>query len=106
MLAVERSGSGGSPVLCLHGWPGGVSDYRLLTPLLVDTADVVVPHLPGFGDSFAPGDELRPPPPLGERARVFPRLLVRAISCLHKQDISPVCSSEQESRPRRGPRTT
>ncbi|MEJ2867658.1 alpha/beta hydrolase [Actinomycetospora sp. OC33-EN08] len=59
MLTVERSGSG-APVLCLHGWPGGVSDYRLLTPLLVDVADVVVPHLPGFGRSFTPGDELRP----------------------------------------------
>lgn len=60
MLAVERSGSG-TPVLCLHGWPGGVSDYRLLTPLLVDVADVVVPHLPGFGRSFTPEDATRPP---------------------------------------------
>lgn len=60
MLAVERSGSG-TPVLCLHGWPGGASDYRLLTPLLVDVADVVVPHLPGFGRSFAPQDATRPP---------------------------------------------
>jgi pimeloyl-ACP methyl ester carboxylesterase len=69
VLAVERSGAG-SPVLCLHGWPGGVSDYRLLTPLLVDTADVVVPHLPGFGDSFSPGDELRPPSDFSREAIV------------------------------------
>ncbi len=69
MLAVERGGAG-SPVLCLHGWPGGVSDYRLLTPLLVDTADVVVPHLPGFGDSFSPGDQLRPPSDFSREAMV------------------------------------
>lgn len=69
MLAVERSGAG-SPVLCLHGWPGGVSDYRLLTPLLVDAADVVVPHLPGFGASFVPGDELRPPSDFSREAIV------------------------------------
>ncbi|WP_406432105.1 alpha/beta hydrolase [Streptomyces sp. NBC_00631] len=48
------------PVLCLHGWPGGASDYRLLTPLLADVADVVVPHLPGFGRSFAAEDADRP----------------------------------------------
>lgn len=59
MLALERSGSG-DPVLCLHGWPGGASDYRLLTPLLTDVADVVVPHLPGFGRSFSPEDAARP----------------------------------------------
>ncbi|MDL5160246.1 alpha/beta fold hydrolase [Actinomycetospora termitidis] len=83
MLAVERSGSG-SPVLCLHGWPGGVSDYRLLTPLLVDVADVVVPHLPGFGKSFSPGDELRPPSDF-DRAHLV-RALVELITEL---DLGP-----------------
>ncbi|GLZ54478.1 hydrolase [Actinomycetospora sp. NBRC 106378] len=79
MLAVERSGSG-APVLCLHGWPGGVSDYRLLTPLLVDTAEVVVPHLPGFGKSFTPGDESRPPSDF-DRAHI--------VSALAELDLEP-----------------
>jgi len=49
-LAYDRSGSGPTVVL-LHGWPGGRSDYRLVTPLLADVADVVVPDLRGFGES-------------------------------------------------------
>jgi pimeloyl-ACP methyl ester carboxylesterase len=69
VLAVERSGTGPA-VLCLHGWPGGTSDYRLLTPLLAGEAEVVVPHLPGFGESFAPGDELRPPSDFSREAMV------------------------------------
>jgi pimeloyl-ACP methyl ester carboxylesterase len=49
-LAYDRTGEG-SPVVLLHGWPGGRSDYRLVAPLLTDVADVVVPDLRGFGDS-------------------------------------------------------
>jgi pimeloyl-ACP methyl ester carboxylesterase len=49
-LAYDRSGDG-PPVVLLHGWPGGRSDYRLVAPLLADTADVVVPDLRGFGES-------------------------------------------------------
>lgn len=49
-LAYDRSG-GGPPVVLLHGWPGGRSDYRLVAPLLADAADVVVPDLRGFGES-------------------------------------------------------
>jgi pimeloyl-ACP methyl ester carboxylesterase len=49
-LAYDRTGDG-PPVVLLHGWPGGRSDYRLVTPLLTDVADVVVPDLRGFGDS-------------------------------------------------------
>ena len=41
----------GPPVVLLHGWPGGRSDYRLVAPLLADSADVVVPDLRGFGES-------------------------------------------------------
>lgn len=48
-------------MLCLHGWPGGASDYRLLGPLLADAADVVVPHLAGFGNSYTHHDVTRPP---------------------------------------------
>jgi pimeloyl-ACP methyl ester carboxylesterase len=49
-LAYDRTGDG-PPVVLLHGWPGGRSDYRLMQPLLDDAADVVVPDLRGFGDS-------------------------------------------------------
>jgi pimeloyl-ACP methyl ester carboxylesterase len=49
-LAYDRTG-GGAPVVLLHGWPGGRSDYRLVEPLLADVADVVVPDLRGFGES-------------------------------------------------------
>src|SRR5687767_6903995 len=49
-LAYDRTG-GGPPVVLLHGWPGGRSDYRLVVPLLADAADVVVPDLRGFGES-------------------------------------------------------
>jgi pimeloyl-ACP methyl ester carboxylesterase len=49
-LAYERTGDG-PPVVLLHGWPGGRSDYRLVASLLADAADVVVPDLRGFGES-------------------------------------------------------
>jgi pimeloyl-ACP methyl ester carboxylesterase len=49
-LAYERAGSGPAVVL-LHGWPGDHADYRAVTPLLTDRADVVVPDLRGFGAS-------------------------------------------------------
>jgi pimeloyl-ACP methyl ester carboxylesterase len=49
-LAYDRSGSGPAVVL-LHGWPGDRADYRDLTPLLTDVADVVAPDLRGFGES-------------------------------------------------------
>jgi len=49
-LGYGRTGDG-PPVVLLHGWPGGRSDYRLVAPLLADVADVVVPDLRGFGES-------------------------------------------------------
>jgi pimeloyl-ACP methyl ester carboxylesterase len=49
-LAYDRTGDG-PPVVLLHGWPGGRSDYRAVVPLLADVADVVVPDLRGFGES-------------------------------------------------------
>ena len=79
MVAVDRNGSG-PPVLCLHGWPGGPSDYRLLSPLLVAEADVVVPHLLGYADSFEPADAQRPPSDFGRDAQV--RMLVELIDSL------------------------
>jgi pimeloyl-ACP methyl ester carboxylesterase len=49
-LASERAGAGPAVVL-LHGWPVDRADYRAVTPLLSDRADVVVPDLRGFGAS-------------------------------------------------------
>jgi pimeloyl-ACP methyl ester carboxylesterase len=49
-LAYEREGTGPAVVL-LHGWPGDHADYRAVTPLLSDHADVLVPDLRGFGAS-------------------------------------------------------
>jgi pimeloyl-ACP methyl ester carboxylesterase len=49
-ITYERVGSG-APVVLLHGWPGDHRDYRGLTPLLTDCADVVAPDLRGFGQS-------------------------------------------------------
>jgi pimeloyl-ACP methyl ester carboxylesterase len=49
-LAYDRAGSGPGVVL-LHGWPGDRHDYRDVTPLLADVADVTVPDLRGFGES-------------------------------------------------------
>jgi pimeloyl-ACP methyl ester carboxylesterase len=49
-LAYEREGTGPAVVL-LHGWPGDHADYRAVTPLLSDRADVVVLDLRGFGAS-------------------------------------------------------
>lgn len=49
-LAYDREGAG-PPVVLLHGWPGGRTDFRAVVPLLAGRADVVVPDLRGFGDS-------------------------------------------------------
>jgi pimeloyl-ACP methyl ester carboxylesterase len=58
-LAYDRLGAG-PPVVLLHGWPGDRQDFRLVTPLLADAAEVVVPDLRGFGESdkhdVDPGD--------------------------------------------------
>ena len=39
------------PVVLLHGWPGDRADYRDVTPLISDCAEVIVPDLRGFGES-------------------------------------------------------
>src|SRR2546428_90181 len=56
-LAYERTGAGPA-VLLLHGWPGDRTDYRAVVPLGSQAADVVVPDLPGFGESPKPLDHL------------------------------------------------
>ena len=52
-LAYDRAGKG-PPVVLLHGWPGGRTDYRHVVPLLADVAELVVPDLRGFGESDTP----------------------------------------------------
>jgi pimeloyl-ACP methyl ester carboxylesterase len=49
-IAYDRAGQG-PPVILLHGWPGDRADYRDVTPMLSDQADVVAPDLRGFGES-------------------------------------------------------
>jgi haloalkane dehalogenase len=46
----------GPPVLLLHGWPTSSFLYRNITPVLAGQHRVVVPDLPGFGDSDKPVD--------------------------------------------------
>jgi pimeloyl-ACP methyl ester carboxylesterase len=56
-LAYERVGAGPA-VLLLHGWPGDHGDYRAVTPLLSERAQVLTPDLRGFGVSRGPRDRL------------------------------------------------
>ena len=68
MIEYSRIGSG-TPVICLHGWPGDASDYRALSPLLAADADVIVPDLLGFGATFTPADVSRPASDFGRDAQ-------------------------------------
>ena len=46
----------GDPVLLLHGWPQTWHEWRKVIPLLATRHRVLVPDLPGLGDSTAPPD--------------------------------------------------
>ena len=54
-LAYERAGPSGNPqapvVVLLHGSPGGKHDFKTVVPKLAAEYRVIVPDLPGFGDS-------------------------------------------------------
>lgn len=50
-LHYAASGTGGSPVLLVHGWPETWWAFRKLIPLLAGTHRVVAVDLRGFGDS-------------------------------------------------------
>jgi len=64
-LHVPGKGPDPKPLLLLHGWPGSVFEFVDIIPRLTDpaafggdTADaftVIAPSLPGYGASFAPG---------------------------------------------------
>jgi pimeloyl-ACP methyl ester carboxylesterase len=58
-LAYDRHGDG-PPVVLLHGWPGLRSDQAEVARLLATDADVVVPDLRGFGESFDPDNANAP----------------------------------------------
>ncbi|HEY6887525.1 MAG TPA: epoxide hydrolase, partial [Solirubrobacter sp.] len=45
----------GPPLVLLHGWPSSVWEFVRLVPLLRAHARVIVPSLPGYTFSFAPG---------------------------------------------------
>jgi 3-oxoadipate enol-lactonase len=51
-LAYERRGRGTTLVL-LHGYPLDHSIWELVVPLLEDRADLIMPDLRGFGESYA-----------------------------------------------------
>ena len=50
--AYVREGTGGVPLLCVHGWPESKRIWwRVIEPLAAAGFDVIVPDLRGFGDS-------------------------------------------------------
>ena len=44
----------GDPVVLLHGWPQTWHEWRKVAPLLADRYRLVMPDLPGLGDSGRP----------------------------------------------------
>ncbi|XVV17259.1 epoxide hydrolase family protein [Actinoplanes sp. CA-131856] len=50
-LHVPSPSPDATPLLLLHGWPGGVADYLDLIELLSGDFHLVIPSLPGFGFS-------------------------------------------------------
>ncbi|MFM0378968.1 alpha/beta hydrolase [Paraburkholderia strydomiana] len=54
-----RIGGSGSPVLLLHGYPQTHVAWRLITPTLARSHTVIVPDLPGYGDSRTRNDQPR-----------------------------------------------
>ena len=45
---------GGEPVLLLHGWPQTWHEWRKVIPLLTGRYQLIIPDLPGLGDSSQP----------------------------------------------------
>ncbi|SAK47551.1 hydrolase [Caballeronia fortuita] len=54
-----RIGGSGSPVLLLHGYPQTHIAWRFIAPALARSHTVVVPDLPGYGDSRTHDDQPR-----------------------------------------------
>ena len=71
-VAVGRRGAG-PPLLLVHGL-GGPAMWERVVPILAERFDVILPHLPGFGESHGP------PRPL--KARDHAAILLRAFESL------------------------
>jgi len=54
-----RIGGTGSPVLLLHGYPQTHAAWRFIAPTLARSHTVIVPDLPGYGDSRTRNDQPR-----------------------------------------------
>lgn len=54
-LMVTTGGSG-PPLLLLHGYPETHAAWHRVAPELAERFTVVIPDLPGYGDSSAPHD--------------------------------------------------
>lgn len=52
-------GGEGPPILLLHGYPQTHITWRFVAPELADNCTLIVPDLPGYGDSTAPQDGKR-----------------------------------------------
>src|SRR5688572_15569460 len=52
-LHVVTAGAG-EPVVLLHGWPQTGHEWRKVIPLLAQSCRLVIPDLPGLGDSSRP----------------------------------------------------
>ena len=68
-LHVPARGGGGNaawPLLLSHGWPGSVLEFMKLIPLLAQAGfTLVVPSLPGYTLSYAPGQPRKGLPEIG-----------------------------------------
>ena len=71
LLRAKGDGDG-VPIVLVHGWPGGIIEFRELIPLLAGAGhDVIVPSLPGFGFS----EPLDPPPNAARMAALIGDLM-------------------------------
>jgi haloacetate dehalogenase len=55
-IRVVTAGSG-PPILLLHGYPETHAAWHKVAPLLLPHATVVIPDLPGYGDSIGPAPD-------------------------------------------------
>ena len=75
-LHVVTAGAG-TPVVLLHGWPQTWHAWRKVMPLLVAKHRVIVPDLPGLGDSSRPDDGYDKKTLAGDLAQMCETLGVR-----------------------------
>ena len=61
----KGKGTNNYPLVLLHGWPGSVSEFHNIIPMLTENSsdisfDVIAPSLPGFGFSDKPNEPIGP----------------------------------------------